>query len=36
MATTETSRADTDGPGLERAIGRNMLLVFVVGDVLGA
>jgi APA family basic amino acid/polyamine antiporter len=37
---TSTPVADTGAPGepqgLDRAIGRNMLLVFVVGDVLGA
>ena len=31
-----TATAATTQPPLKRAIGRNMLLLFVIGDVLGA
>jgi amino acid transporter len=33
---TTAAHAEVDGPPLRRAISRNMLLLFVVGDVLGA
>jgi len=35
-APTGAAPAPADGDGLKRAISRNMLLLFVVGDVLGA